>query len=221
MGKLLNLLSAHTKFYDGPPRRMDPTFGKDYFDGTRDTGYGGYRYDGRWRPIAQEVVKRYGLGRGARVLDLGCAKGFFLADLMDVCPGIEVCGIDISAYAISFAPEKVSPYLVVGSAHELNHFNDRSFDLITAMNTLHFLAPKEAELTLREMLRIGTGKFFVQVDAFTNEAEKERLLAWAPTIQTAYSVKDWLKLFKGVGYDGDYFWTFVRPTQSATAQTEK
>ena len=28
-------------------------FGREYFDGTREQGYGGYRYDGRWIPIAR------------------------------------------------------------------------------------------------------------------------------------------------------------------------
>ncbi len=32
-------------------------YGRAYFDGTRDTGYGGYRYDGRWVPIAEDMVR--------------------------------------------------------------------------------------------------------------------------------------------------------------------
>ena len=29
-------------------------YGEMYFDGPRDYGYGGYRYDGRWRPVARD-----------------------------------------------------------------------------------------------------------------------------------------------------------------------
>ena len=214
MGELINLLDAQPKLYDGPPRNLDPTFGVDYFDGTRDTGYGGYRYDGRWKPSCEVVVKRYNLGSKARVLDIGCAKGFFLTDLMEVCPGIQVCGIDVSNYAISQAAEVVKPFLSVASADSLNQYPDRSFDFVSAMNTLHFLTPERAAVALKGMIRVGKGKFFVQVDAYTDEIERERLLAWAPIIKTVYSVDQWLELFQKVGYDGDYYWTFVRPTMA-------
>ena len=214
MGERYNLLNAQLKFYDGPPRPMDSAFGIDYFDKTRETGYGGYYYDGRWRPVAELVVKRYGLSAGSRVLDLGCAKGFFLSDLIEACPGIEVRGIDVSAYAISQAPEKVKPFLFLGSADELSAFPNHSFDFVSAMNTLHFLTPSRARFALQEMIRVGRGKFFVQVDAYANAVEKERLLAWAPVIKTVYSVDEWLELFREAGYEGDYFWTFVRPTHA-------
>ena len=217
MGECFNLLNAQPKLYDGPPRLMDATFGFDYFDGTRNTGYGGYRYDGRWKPICEAMVKRYGLQPGNRVLDLGCAKGFFLADLLEVCPGVEVMGTDVSAYAISNAVEKTKPFLSIRSADDFKHVSDHHFDFISAMNTLHFLTPERAEVALREMIRIGKDKFFVQVDAFTNVVERERLLAWAPIIKTVYSVEQWLELFQRVGYRGDYWWTFVRPTGSYVA----
>src|SRR5476651_178616 len=56
-------------------------FGFDYFDGSRDYGYGGYRYDGRWVPVAADIVTHYNLQPGQRVLDVGCAKGFLVKDL--------------------------------------------------------------------------------------------------------------------------------------------
>ncbi len=31
-------------------------YGQDYWDGERQYGYGGYKYDGRWLPIAQGIV---------------------------------------------------------------------------------------------------------------------------------------------------------------------
>ena len=53
-------------------------FGEMYFDGPRDYGYGGYRYDGRWMPVARDIVAHFGLRPGMRVLDVGCAKGFLV-----------------------------------------------------------------------------------------------------------------------------------------------
>ena len=50
-------------------------------------GYGGYRYDGRWLPIAEDMVAHWRLKPGDRVLDVGCAKGFLVKDFMKACPG--------------------------------------------------------------------------------------------------------------------------------------
>ena len=75
-------------------------FGREYFDGTRDQGYGGYRYDGRWIPIARDIAEHFNLKRGDRVLDIGCAKGFLMRDLMAVVPGLDAWGLEISQYAI-------------------------------------------------------------------------------------------------------------------------
>ncbi len=215
MGEFFNLLNASPKLYDGPVRNMDPTFGVKYFDGTRDTGYGGYAYDGRWKAIGKMAVERYGLKPGMKVLDLGCAKGFFMADLLEVCPGIEVQGIDVSEYAVANAHPKVKHLVFIGSADDLSALKDHSFDFVCAMNTFHFLPPERATVAFQEMMRVGKDKFFVHLDAYRNETERERLLAWAPIIKTVNSVEDWMKLFKKLNYQGDYYWTFVMPTARA------
>ena len=49
-------------------------FGYDFFDGERKYGYGGYKYDGRWRPVAEKLIEHYGLKKGQKVLDIGCGK---------------------------------------------------------------------------------------------------------------------------------------------------
>ena len=71
---------------------MAVKFDYDYWDGSRETGYGGYKYDGRWRKVADAMVQTYGLKPGMRVLDVGSGKGFILHDFTEACPGIEVAG---------------------------------------------------------------------------------------------------------------------------------
>ncbi|MCK5236996.1 MAG: methyltransferase domain-containing protein, partial [Deltaproteobacteria bacterium] len=82
-------------------------YDKEYWDGDRKFGFGGYRYDGRWRVVAEQIAKHYGLKPGDRILDVGCGKAFLLYEFTQVVPGVEVAGIDISQYAIENAKEEV------------------------------------------------------------------------------------------------------------------
>ena len=123
-------------------RALALKFGFEYFDGPREQGYGGYRYDGRWVPIARTFVAHFGLKSGDRVLDVGCAKGFLVKDLADVCPGLEVFGLDISEYALTSAHHDIAGRLVRGSCDTLP-FDDGSFDAVICINTIHNLEPSD------------------------------------------------------------------------------
>ena len=107
-------------------------FGRDYWDGERRYGYGGYRYDGRWRPLAQTLIDRYGIKPGMSVLDVGCGKGFLLYEFTQLVPDLKIAGIDISQYGVDNAKEEVRPFLKVGSAAELP-YPDHSFDLVVSL----------------------------------------------------------------------------------------
>ena len=109
-------LARVTEFPKAQAAEIAKKFDRDYWDGDRRVGYGGYRYDGRWRKVADAMRDHYGLKAGDRVLDVGCGKGFLLYDLTQSVPGIEVVGIDISSYAIEHAKEEIKPFLRVGDA---------------------------------------------------------------------------------------------------------
>ena len=98
-----NYLARVTEADKAECAEISRQFGKDYFDGDRKYGYGGYKYDGRWIAVAEAMVKHYGLKPGARILDIGCGKGFLVHDFMKVIPGVEAFGLDISEYAIANA----------------------------------------------------------------------------------------------------------------------
>ena len=94
-------------------------WGYDYWDGSRETGYGGYRYDGRWRKVADAMIAAYGIRPGMRILDVGAGKGFLLHDFLEAVPGVEVHGIDVSRYGIEHAMESVKESIVEGTAAKL------------------------------------------------------------------------------------------------------
>ena len=187
-------------------KRIAKEFGREFFDGDRVNGYGGYHYDGRWGAVARRMKELYGLTSGSSVLDIGCAKGFLLHDLLAEVPGIEVAGLDVSRYALDCAPEDVRPFLMEGTCADLP-FEDDSFDVVVAINTIHNTPLEGCLQSLREITRVARRHAFVQVDAWRNERERENLFNWVLTAETLRGADGWLELFREAGYEGDYFWT--------------
>lgn len=188
--------------------RIAKQYGEVYFDGPREYGYGGYRYDGRWQPVAQDIVAQFSLTAGMRVLDIGCAKGFLVKDLMAACPGLEVFGLDISEYALMHCEPEVVGRLHLGSADRLP-FPDQSFDCVLSINTLHNLPRDRLIVALREIERLSPGRAFVQVDSYHTSQQKEIFESWVLTAEFHDYPSGWLESFEEAGYAGDWYWTVV------------
>lgn len=187
-------------------RAVARQYGKEFFDGDRLYGYGGFHYNPRfWSPVAPDFKTHFGLTAESRFLDVGCAKGFTLFDLMEHIPGISVAGLDISEYAIEHAKEEVKPFLQVGDAKVLP-YSDNEFDAVISINTVHNLEREECGQALQEIMRVSKGKAFITVDAYRNDEEKERMMQWALTAKTIMHVDEWKAFFDEVGYTGDYYW---------------
>jgi SAM-dependent methyltransferase len=183
-------------------------YGESYFDGPRTYGYGGYRYDGRWIPVALDIIKHFNLKPGDRVLDVGCAKGFLVKDLMKACPGLEAFGLDISEYALMHCEQEVVGRLHLGSAHKLP-FPDRSFNAVLAINTIHNLERADAMRAVQEIERLAPGRGFIQVDSYRTPEERELFLSWVLTAKFHDYPDGWIRLFKETSYTGDWYWTIV------------
>ena len=188
--------------------RISRQYGQEYFDGSRDYGYGGYRYDGRWVPVARDIVAHFGLKPGDRVLDVGCAKGFLVKDLLAVCPGLEVYGIDVSHYALMHCEPEVVGRLHLGSAEDLP-FPDGSFAAVLAINSLHNLPRTRLIKALQEMQRLAPGRGFVQVDSYRTPEQKAIFESWVLTAEHHDYPDGWTGLFEEAGYAGDYYWTII------------
>ncbi|MDE1145073.1 MAG: class I SAM-dependent methyltransferase [Azospirillaceae bacterium] len=189
-------------------RRLSLQFGFDYFDGPRSRGYGGYHYDGRWVQVAHDIIERWDLKPGDRVLDIGCAKGFLVKDLADQLPGLEVWGLDISAYALANSHPDVRGRLVRGNCDRLP-FPDGAFTLALSINTIHNLEPEGCLAALREMRRVAPGGGFVQVDAYRTEVERQIFQDWMLAAKTWCRPEEWRALFDEAGYRGDWYWTVM------------
>ena len=181
-------------------------FDKEFFDGDRRHGYGGFSYMPRfWQPVIPTFQNHWKLNESSSVLDVGCAKGFMMYDMSQLIPGITVKGIDVSQYAIDNAIETMRPHVQVANATALP-FADKSFDIVISINTIHNLDRAGCAQALREIERVARRGSFITVDAYRNDEERERMYAWNLTAKTIMSVDEWVAFFKEVGYTGDYYW---------------
>jgi ubiquinone/menaquinone biosynthesis C-methylase UbiE len=182
-------------------------YGKDYWDGERRFGYGGYRYDGRWKSVAEALIKAYDLKENASILDVGCGKAYLLYELKQLLPKAEVAGFDISEYAIEDAKTEVGDHLFVHKAEAPYPYDENSFDLTISINTLHNLELFGLKRALQEMERVGKNKFLC-VESYRSEQELFNLQCWALTCESFFSPKAWIWLFAEFGYSGDYEFIF-------------
>ena len=187
-------------------RDLARKFGKEFFDGDRSHGYGGFDYNSRfWSPVIPAFKEYYNLDKQKNILDIGCAKGFMLYDFIRAIPGISVQGVDVSQYAIENSKEEVRKYLQVADARELP-FEDNTFDLAISITTLHNFTKADMKIALKEVMRVTKKDSFITLDAYRNDKEKNRMEAWNLTALTMMKTSEWKSFFEEVGYNGDYYW---------------
>ena len=215
MGKEINLLRKYPKSKRNLEKRkknkkksqlIARKFDKRFFDGSRDTGYGGFNYNPKfWTEVIKDLVKFYKIDKKKNILDIGCAKGFALVDFKKRIPKLKVRGIDISKYAIKNSHKMVKKFLDVGCCSKLP-YKDNSFDLVLAINTIHNLDKRQCSKAIKEINRVSKKNAFIMVDAYKDQKEKTKMYQWNLTAKTIMSRKEWKKFFKINNYKGDYFW---------------
>jgi ubiquinone/menaquinone biosynthesis C-methylase UbiE len=178
---------------------------KEYFDGSREQGYGGYKYDGRWRQVAKDIIKHYSLKDNAKILDIGCAKGFLLEEFRRILKKPILCGVDISSYAISKSISK-GKYLSISNATCLP-FDTNYFDLVLSINSLHnILDIDNLKLAFKEMNRVSKKNIYITIGSYKNAIEKKKIDNWAVVASSYMSNSSWVKFFKLMKYESDYWW---------------
>lgn len=185
-------------------------YGFDYWDGGREFGYGGYTYlPGRFLQLAKNLINIYELKAGSKILDVGCGKGFLLKELLEVEPGLEIVGFDVSSYAIDNCHPDLSGRLFVQSIVDPLPYKDGEFDLVLSLAVLHNLKINELKYSLNEIERVGKKKF-VMVESYRNFSELFNLQCWALTCQSFYSHDEWVWIFENFGYSGDFEFIYFK-----------
>ena len=214
MGKLLNIITGlHKKtqrdyigrMNDGKVHCMQIAreYGKDFWDGDRRYGYGGYKYDGRWEIVARKLIDTYNLPENAKILDVGCGKGYLLFEFKKLLPNCRIAGLDISEYATENAKPEIKSSLFVEKAQNKYPFNGKEFDLVVSITTLHNLIIPDLKAALTEIERVGKNKY-IAVESYKGEEELFNLQCWALTCESFFKPEEWEWLFREFGYSGDY-----------------
>jgi SAM-dependent methyltransferase len=175
----------------------------DYWDGDRRYGYGGYKYDGRYKSVAQDLIRQYNLSNNSSVLDVGCGKAFLLYEIKQLLPDIKIVGFDISKYALECAKEDIKECLFIHNAKDKFDFVDNEFDLVISFTTLHNLALFDLKKSLKEIQRVGKEKYIV-VESYRNDIELFNLQCWALTCESFFTPDEWCFIYEQYGYDGDF-----------------
>jgi len=214
MGKLLNIVTKlHTATSRKYIERMvdekvncmikAKEYGFDYWDGDRKYGYGGYKYDGRHKAVALDLIEQYSLEDGCKILDVGCGKAFLLYELQQLLPNATVIGFDYSAYALENAKEEIRENLFQYNAEEIYPFKDDEFDLVISFTTLHNLKIYDLKKAVQEVERVGKEKF-IMVEAYRDEEELFNLECWALTCESFFRPDEWIWMYSEWKYTGDY-----------------
>ena len=183
-------------------------YGKNYWDGDRKFGYGGYRYiPGRWSTVAKKLIKKYKLRSGSKVLDVGCGKGFLLYEMLKIEPGLIIHGFDISKYALKRVKKNKNLKVFKHDLKKKFPYKKNYFDLVISLATLHNLKIFNLTNSIKEIERVGKKKY-IMVESYNNDKQLFNLQCWALTCQTFLSVDEWLWLYRMVNYTGEYEFIF-------------
>lgn len=201
-----SLLLSDRKKVDHSDRLLAQQFGKEYFDGPRHLGLGGYYYNPKYfKPVVDRMIQYYGLKDDASILDIGCAKGFMLHDFKEALPSASLAGIDISEYCLQNSMSSVSHCLKLASCDSLP-YPDKSFDLVIAIATIHNLNLEGVKKSIKEINRVSKKHAYIKVNGYKTIEERDKLFEWNLVAKTILHVNEWQDVFEECGYAGDYSW---------------
>ena len=179
-------------------------FEKDYWDGKRSFGYGGYKYiKNYWTPVAKQLIRNYKLSNRSKILDIGCGKAFLLYEIKKLLPEIKILGTDISNHALKNSPKEIRKYLIKKDAKKNFSYRDNHFDFVISLGCLHNLKIKELFNAISEIERLGKKKY-IMVESYKDNKELFNLQCWALTCQSFFHKNEWKWIFKKTKYSGDF-----------------
>ena len=182
---------------------------REFYDGDRNNGYGGFRYDGRWKIVAKRMAEEYRLTEKSSILQVGCEKGFLLHDFQALLPGVTVKGIEVSDYAIEHSLDTVRDHIQKAALTRFP-FQEETFDLVIGLGVVYALNLADAIQCLKEIQRVTMRHSFITLGSYDSEEEFRMFRYWTLLGCTILSSADWIEVLKHAQYGGDYKFVSAR-----------
>lgn len=173
----------------------------DYFQGKVYKNYFNEELERKQRFVKKIELINYYLPQEGRVLDIGCAAGFFLKVMKDI--GYDAYGLDISSTAYDYLMNHYDFKIFRGDIFEAE-YKDKLFDIITLWDVLEHLI--DPELVLDEIYRIlkKQGVLVIEtlnIDSLNFKLLQNRWPLFFPDYHLFYYNKKFLiKLLNKIGF---------------------
>ena len=179
---------------------------KEFFDGNRNNGYGGFSYDGRWKNLALKIIDEYNLSNGSNFLHINSEKGFLLYDLHSLNSRINLFGLESSAYAKENTLKEVYNNIKIGDYLNLD-YPDNHFDFVLAIGVVYSFNLKDAIKSILEIQRVTKKNSFLTLASYENEKDYFLFKKWTLLGNTILKKKEWREVLDYCNFTGDYFFT--------------
>ena len=176
-------------------------FDHEYFmDGTK-SNYGPYQIADDCFDRCIQIISKY---HPNRLLDVGCAMGFFVAQFRFL--GVDAYGIDISPFAIEVGKKlsfqnkpkfgenltamSLEKYLFEAEAKKIP-FPNKFFDLVVSWDTLEHIPEKDILKVSKELNRVGEKQYHcIGTEILPTDKDKSHITIkpiswWAKVLTTA------------------------------------
>ena len=131
-----------------------------------------------------------------------------MKDLKILLPKSEVWGIEDHIYPIKNAEKEIKSQIILSEYYKIP-FKDNYFDFVIGFSSIYKYNFQDVVKIIKEINRVSKKSFFT-IAAYSNENEKRLFDDWTLLGTTILHKKEWLKIFKFVGYKGDYYFSTAK-----------
>ena len=121
-------------------------------------------------------------------------------------PGIKVFGIEDHAYPIKNCLKEIKSKINYIESFTKINFKKNNFDFVDAHNSIYIYNLKDV-IKIIKLINYISKKSHITIPAFITDQQRLKFLKWTLTGTTILHEKEWKKLFKYVGYNGDYYFS--------------
>ena len=166
-------------YVGNPPNlsELPQYYSENYYTGKYDQVFKDYmgEREMRIRSFHRKLrtIKKY--CKGGRLLDIGCAAGFFLEAVKE---DYDVQGVEISEYSSRYAREQLGHRVVTGTVFDAQ-YPDEYFDIVTMWDVLeHVQEPKQTLGEIQRILKPG-GLLVISTGDISSINARMHKMQWA------------------------------------------